>query len=754
MWRHLLFVTCWAVADAKEAQGQQALLQLPGWNLGNLEQTQVLDDPADEASGRSSKGLQHLDRRQVRLVMLLIFAGLVAACGGFVYLSIRGSECFADIDLSNQMSYRTQGLVSWMTLLCFEKTITTVMTVFVSLLLGFFITNSVARWTSCVESFLGLFEAIRALQMQLHALGVSIVKIDRPVRYGLVSAWLLDRTLREDRREGLPDRIWDQLIELKDPLLHDLKKMADPAIQIWVWVASFLGSLAQEGEIPPMASPIYGRLLQIVKSAQDSMKQIRAVREVQVPYVYTHTLAAVVHVSNMLCATSMGLTLGSCLGSILAHIDSRLTLYGARGSEHQQVTWSHRCLGCLTKARGEAKSQVVDALDVASLTPQASPRTGTKSPRSALRRAATSGGVMMPEAEAESEPELRRWGKSPEFQRGFEGSDRNASRAAWDSGRRGESPERSDAWAGYSEGGATSSSDRGRAALWLLVVLRRFENPGFPRVARAVSPPVHRSDGAPAPRFTANINGTSTGAGVQARIARSSSAPRGFVPSSWSPNKGAGRISGRSRQDGAGVAGPMRPRGPSEERKRMSVPYSEKKWIRRDGTESSSSVTRAMGISSETLALQNSVTSAAIIEEFKEDAAFKKLAERLMAEIMRRDQEDGDKLAKGIQLAVDKKVLPADVKVEPTTKISVSGKSADKVADEIVASLGCVMTLQGLSGTGKGTTVEKLKEKLPNAQTWSNGNLFRSLTLLAVTSAEQKGCELKDVLTAEESLSR
>ena len=32
---------------------------------------------------------------------------------------------------------------------------------------------------------------------------------------------------------------------------------------------------------------------------------------------------------------------------------------------------------------------------------------------------------------------------------------------------------------------------------------------------------------------------------------------------------------------------------------------------------------------------------------------------------------------------------------------------------------GCVMTLQGLSGTGKGTTVDKLKEKLPNAQTWS-----------------------------------
>jgi len=35
-------------------------------------------------------------------------------------------------------------------------------------------------------------------------------------------------------------------------------------------------------------------------------------------------------------------------------------------------------------------------------------------------------------------------------------------------------------------------------------------------------------------------------------------------------------------------------------------------------------------------------------------------------------------------------------------------------------------------------------------QTWSNGNLFRSFTLLAVTCAEQRGCELKEVLTAED----
>lgn len=152
---------------------------------------------------------------------------------------------------------------------------------------------------------------------------------------------------------------------------------------------------------------------------------------------------------------------------------------------------------------------------------------------------------------------------------------------------------------------------------------------------------------------------------------------------------------------------------------------------------------------------QNSETSQAILEAYAADPLFQKVSDRLCAEIMKRDQEDGDKLGKGIQMAVDKGVLPKDVQVEPTTKVRVTGKSADVVASEIIAALGdapskgCVMVLQGLSGTGKGTTVAKLSEKLPNAQTWSNGNIFRSLTVLAVTWSEQEGKELKDALTPE-----
>lgn len=161
-------------------------------------------------------------------------------------------------------------------------------------------------------------------------------------------------------------------------------------------------------------------------------------------------------------------------------------------------------------------------------------------------------------------------------------------------------------------------------------------------------------------------------------------------------------------------------------------------------------------ITREILKKGDATTSAAVMEAYKENAKFKELSARLCKEIQDRDTDDGVKLQAGVQIGIDKGVLSGEVVVEPVTKISVTGKSPDQVCDEITKVLGdapskgCIMVLQGLSGTGKGTTVAKLKESLPNAQTWSNGNLFRSYTLLAVTYMEQNKIEnLTDVLTKE-----
>lgn len=144
-----------------------------------------------------------------------------------------------------------------------------------------------------------------------------------------------------------------------------------------------------------------------------------------------------------------------------------------------------------------------------------------------------------------------------------------------------------------------------------------------------------------------------------------------------------------------------------------------------------------------------------ILEAYSKDEKFLAVAVRLQKEIIRRDEEDAEKLAKGVQLAIDRGVLSATVTVEPEIQVMSSGKSVDEVAGFIIERLGdaplrgCLVVLHGLSGTGKSTTIASLRDKLPNAVAWSNGNVYRSLTLLAVTYMEQNNCEFEDALRPE-----
>jgi len=151
----------------------------------------------------------------------------------------------------------------------------------------------------------------------------------------------------------------------------------------------------------------------------------------------------------------------------------------------------------------------------------------------------------------------------------------------------------------------------------------------------------------------------------------------------------------------------------------------------------------------ETLQAQDDKTSSAVIEFLKDNATFQEFSKKEMEAIVKRDEEDGEKLAAGVQQAIDKGVLPPDQLPPTYEQINVLGKNADQVAEEIMSKLpegkGCVVILVGLSGTGKGTTVDKIKAKVANASTWSNGNCFRALTLLAALHCEKEGKEGFDV---------
>jgi len=206
----------------------------------------------------------------------------------------------------------------------------TFLNVFVGLLLGFFLASSMNRWYGCVNAFLELLDAVRSMQMQMTALGVAHERSETLSRYGILSAWLLHLSLNlesDEAHEGKPalgnegedtnrvSKLWQKLEEHRPQLAlaqekQKLMQHKECYALLWTWVASLIGRMSQDGEIPPMASPTYGRILNIVQEAYGSIRNVRALQMIKAPFIYVHTLAILVHVNNILNAISFGLVLG------------------------------------------------------------------------------------------------------------------------------------------------------------------------------------------------------------------------------------------------------------------------------------------------------------------------------------------------------------------------------------------------------------------------------------------------------------
>lgn len=217
--------------------------------------------------------------------------------------------------------------------------------VFVGLLLGFFLSLAVNRWFECSKGFLELYDAIRNLQMQLLSLGVKRELVAQVVRYSVVSGWLLGTTLavearhaeREESEEEKSREVRDMYEKLResaqapssdaqprfcvltDQEINTLKGVADPAAVMWIWIASLVSRMSQDGWLPPMQAPTYGFVMKTVTEAHTAIRNIRQSVWVQAPFTYVHLLAVLVHVNNIVNAVSFGIVLGSTMGTALQY---------------------------------------------------------------------------------------------------------------------------------------------------------------------------------------------------------------------------------------------------------------------------------------------------------------------------------------------------------------------------------------------------------------------------------------------------
>jgi len=231
--------------------------------------------------------------------------------------------------------------------------------VFVAFLLGYFLVNAVARWSDTMDGFLALFDSVRNLVMQLHGLGATRRHSEQCARYGVLSATFLemdlkhrkiyDRQMRDSKiRIDLNQAVTNGLLLREE--VEPMSQIDDHAALVWIWVGMLLGRMAEDGEIPGMASPTYGRLMQEAQSAQAGIRRVRVSVAVQTPFVYVHTLSLLVHTNNILSAISFGCSLGMECGSIVARV------FGATST--QEVIGNRTIVGTGVDDGGSIKGDV------------------------------------------------------------------------------------------------------------------------------------------------------------------------------------------------------------------------------------------------------------------------------------------------------------------------------------------------------------------------------------------------------------
>lgn len=216
--------------------------------------------------------------------------------------------------------------------------------VFVGLLLGFFMSVSVTRWWACAGAFQRLCSDVRCLQIYLNSCGVCEELTTKVLRYGVVSAWILHVQLHiealpaEDMAEGIEEG-WENLRKgeghdktlgkLLPAEFETLRQASDPSGVLWMWMGSLIGHMAEEGHIPGLASPTYGRIAGLTIDGFNAIRDVRTSITVQAPYIYVQMLSSLVHINNIVNAVSFGMTWGASMGTLLVYLGVR---YPAAGS--------------------------------------------------------------------------------------------------------------------------------------------------------------------------------------------------------------------------------------------------------------------------------------------------------------------------------------------------------------------------------------------------------------------------------------
>jgi hypothetical protein len=181
---------------------------------------------------------------------------------------------------------------------------------FLAFMLGLYMAHCVTRWWNSVSSIVDFFHAIKTLVFFCNALDVNVAKRDTIERLCIMSCYLLEIEISgfyssDESNTARWLSVKEFLIHeglanaAEIELLEDVEE-SDRSSLVWTWIGAILGTL-------DVAPPLKTTAVKYGQIAIASMKSVKFYVTMQLPFIYSHMLALLVHANNMALAIASGI---------------------------------------------------------------------------------------------------------------------------------------------------------------------------------------------------------------------------------------------------------------------------------------------------------------------------------------------------------------------------------------------------------------------------------------------------------------
>merc|ERR1719235_2136564 len=181
---------------------------------------------------------------------------------------------------------------------------------FLAFMLGLYMAHCVTRWWNSVSSIVDFFHCIKTLVFFCNALDVNVAKRDTIERLCIMSCYLLEIEISGFYSSDESNKA--RWLSVKEFLIHEglantaeMKLLedveeSDRASLVWTWIGAILGTL----EVAP---PLKTTAVKYGQIAIASMKSVKFYVTMQLPFIYSHMLALLVHANNVALAIASGI---------------------------------------------------------------------------------------------------------------------------------------------------------------------------------------------------------------------------------------------------------------------------------------------------------------------------------------------------------------------------------------------------------------------------------------------------------------